>query len=471
MLRTDFRAALVACVLLGGCTGPAPSTASAPPDVEAPPRSDAELSRFSVPLRYDFSAMLRVVEHAVPTTFGSIDSIRMIGTDDRRHYAFEAHRGPFTAFGRGGRVHLRAIVAYRARGFYKPPLGPTLSAGCGGERPSERPRLAIELSAPLTLTADYHLASTARIVRVEPVSDAPRDHCDVTLLNRDMTPRVVESARSALQAHLAEIDRKVGEVSLRDQVSEWWALLARPIQLSDDVWLLLGPERLRMGAMGGRDQVLEVPISLDARPRIVTGRTQPAVPVPPLPPLAHGDVTDGFHITMDGLIDYGTASRALEAALVGHRFDGPTGKVFVRRIAAAPTTKGRLAITIAFSGYARGTIRLVGTPVYDVRTRMLALPDLDYDLEADSRLINSLAWLRSDALRSTFRKQARFPVAPALARGRSLLLEGLNRKLGDAATLSATVDSVAVRGLSVTRDGLLVRAEAKGHARMAVRQQ
>jgi hypothetical protein len=102
---------------------------------------------------------------------------------------------------------------------------------------------------------------------------------------------------------------------------------------------------------------------------------------------------------------------------------------------------------------------------------MLTVPDLDYDLEADSRLINSLAWLRSDALRRTFREKARFPVAAALGRGRSLLLEGLNRKLGDAATLSATVDSVDVRGLFVTRDGLLVRAEAKGRARMEVRQQ
>ncbi|HEY2067699.1 MAG TPA: DUF4403 family protein [Gemmatimonadaceae bacterium] len=471
MRRADFRAAIVACVLLGACTGPAPSTASAPPDVEAPPHSDAELSRFSVPLRYDFSAMLRVVEHAVPTTFGSIDSIRMIGTDARRHYAFEAHRGPFTAFGRGGWVHLRAIIAYRARGFYKPPLGPTLSAGCGGERIAERPRLAVELAAPLTLTADYHLASKARIVRVEPVSDAPRDHCDVSILNRDMTARVVESARSALQEHLAAIDRKVGEVDLRDQVTEWWALLAHPIRLSDDVWLLLGPVRLRMGTMDGRDQVVVVPISLDARPRIVTGRTPPESAVLPLPPLAHGEVTDGFHITMDGLIDYGTASHALEGALVGHRFDGAGQKVFVRRVNAAPATKGRLAITIGFSGATRGTIRLVGTPAYDARSRMLSVPDLDYDLEVDSRLINSLAWLRSDALRNTFRQKARLPVAPALARGRSLLLEGLNRKLGDAATLSATVDSVDVRGLFVTRDGVLVRAEARGRARMAVRQQ
>jgi hypothetical protein len=35
-------------------------------------------------------------------------------------------------------------------------------------------------------------------------------------------------------------------------------------------------------------------------------------------------------------------------------------------------------------------------------------------------------------------------------------------------TLSATVDSVAVRGLYVTRDGLVVRAEAAGRAAMTV---
>jgi hypothetical protein len=61
-------------------------------------------------------------------------------------------------------------------------------------------------------------------------------------------------------------------------------------------------------------------------------------------------------------------------------------------------------------------------------------------------------------------------VEPALQRGRELLLAGLNRKLGDAVTLSATVDSVAVRGLAVQRDGVLVRAEAAGRATMEVRQ-
>lgn len=412
--------------------------------------------------------MVGVVEHAVPRTFGSMDSVRMIGTDDRRHYAFEAARGPFTAFAEGNQVHLRATVAYRAQGFFKPLIGPTLSAGCGGERESERPRMVIELAAPLTLTEDWHLASKAKLIRIAPASNAPRDHCDATILRRDMTPRVIEAARSALVDHLSDIDRKVAEVDLRDHFVEWWGLLAKPIRLADGVWLVLGPERLRMGRVSGRDKVLTVPVSLDARPRIMTGREEPRVQAMPLPPLAHDTVSNGFHIAMDGFVDYLTASRALESVLAGKTVVEAKRSLTVQRVAVTPAPKGRLALAVTLVGDARGTLRFLGTPTYDPRGGMLAVPDLDYDLEVDSQLMTTYSWLRSDKLRKTFRERARFPVAPALARGRALLLEGLNRKLGDAVTLSATVDSVAVRGLFVTRDGLVVRAEAKGRAAMTV---
>jgi len=73
-------------------------------------------------------------------------------------------------------------------------------------------------------------------------------------------------------------------------------------------------------------------------------------------------------------------------------------------------------------------------------------------------------------IRSSFRQRARVPVQPILDRGRELLLSGLNRKLGDAVTLSASVDSVSVKGLYVTREGVVVRAEATGDAGMAVKQ-
>jgi hypothetical protein len=173
---------------------------------------------------------------------------------------------------------------------------------------------------------------------------------------------------------------------------------------------------------------------------------------------------------MDGLVDFQAAARALQAAVARRTMVEAGRKLTIRTVSVAPAGGGRLAIAVTFTGDAAGRLRFVGTPAYDAPSGMLAVPDLDYDLDVNDPLIHSYVWLRSDMLRKTFRDKARVPVAPALAHGRELLLEGLNRKLGDAVTLRATVDSVAVRGLAVTREGLLVRAEASGRASMLVQQ-
>jgi len=449
------------------CSREAPSTKSAPPDLGAPPPSAPELSRFSVPLEYDVTAVLRLVDQVVPTTFGSMDSVRTVNGDERKHYAFEATRGPFTAFATGREMHLRATFAYRARGYFKPRFAPTLSAGCGSEK--EQPRIVVELATPLSLTSDWHLVSHARLVTIRPATTEGRDRCDVGILHTDVTDRVIGAARSALEAKLPDIDRKVGTVDLTGRVTEWWRLLRRPIRLTDSVWLSLQPEQLRMGKVRGEARVLTVPVSLDARPRIVTGQ-EPSISLAPLPPLAKDTVTDGFRIQMDGVVDYATATRAVTSALAGRRFTRAGRTVAVDSVTVLPASRGRLLLAIAFAGDASGRLQLIGTPRYQPAAGLVDVPDLDFDLDTDSRLVSGYAWLRSDELRATIRERARVPVQPALDKGRELLLSGLNRKLGDAVTMSATVDSVAVKGLYVTRDALVVRAEATGQARFTVKQ-
>jgi hypothetical protein len=449
------------------CSREAPSTKSAPPDLGAPPPSAPELSRFSVPLEYDVTAVLRLVDQVVPTTFGSMDSVRTVNGDERKHYAFEATRGPFTAFATGREMHLRATFAYRARGYFKPRFAPTLSAGCGSEK--EQPRIVVELATPLSLTSDWHLVSHARLVTIRPATTEPRDRCDVGILHTDVTDRVIGAARSALEAKLPDIDRKVGKVDLTGRVTEWWRLLRRPIRLTDSVWLALQPEQLRMGRVRGEARVLTVPVTLDARPRIVTGQ-EPSISLAPLPPLAKDTVTDGFRIQMDGVVDYATATRAVTSALAARRFTRAGRTVAVDSVTVLPASRGRLLLAISFAGDASGRLQLVGTPRYQPAAGLVDVPDLDFDLDTDSKLVSGYAWLRSDELRATIRERARVPVQPALDKGRELLLSGLNRKLGDAVTMSATVDSVAVKGLYVTRDALVVRAEATGQARFTVKQ-
>jgi hypothetical protein len=461
-----FRTTLFALVACSACARPKPSADADLADASAPAPAPAMTSRFSAPLDYDFTAVLRVVEKVVPTTFGSLDSVRMVGTDTRRHYAFVADRGRFTAFAEGNLLHLSATLHYAARGYYKPVVGPTIGAGCGNDE--ERPRIVIELTTPLTLSPDWRLVSHARIARVEPASTEPRDHCDVSVFHHDVTGRVVDAARSGLTNHLPDIDRMIGGIDLRRRVVEWWGLLARPITLTEGVWLVLAPERLNMGTVSGHDHVLRIPVSLDAHPRIVTGVAPPDAPATDLPPLTHDTIASGFHIVMDGVVDYFTASRAINDAF-GDRPIALSGRtITINTVTVIPAAHGSVVLSVGFTGDAKGNLRLRGTPHYNPARREITVPDLDFELATNSQIINAYSWLESDALRGTFREKARVPVDPALERGRTLLLGGLNRKIGDALTLSATVDALDVRGVFVTLGGLIVRAEATGHAAATV---
>ena len=466
----SFRRSSALVLLLAlGCSRDASTPKAAPPEVAAPaPPAEAPLSRFSVPLEYDVTAVLRLVEDVVPKTFGSMDSVKTMGDDNRKHYAFEATRGPFTAFASGSEMHLRATLAYSARGYYKPPLGPTISAGCGGK--DSRPRIVVELATPLTLTPDWHLVSHARLASIAPASAEGRDRCDVGILHIDVTDRVLGAARSGITGQLPKIDRKVSSVDLTNHVHGWWGMLSRPIPLTKGLWLTLQPEQLRIGKVTGQAKVLTVPVSLDARPRIVTGASAPPVDTSGPPPLGKDSVSDGFHIALDGLVDYATASQRLTEALANRKLTKAGRTVTVKEVSVLPATRGRLLLSLSFVGDASGRLLLAGTPRYEEARQLVSVPDLDYELETGSKIVSAYEWLKSDDLRQMLRDKAHLPATQALSKGRELLLSGLNRKLGDAVTLSATVDSVAVKGLFVTPDGVLLRAEATGQARVAVKQ-
>lgn len=475
MRRTGFSAGtLVAGVVaLAGatsCRESRPTVHTAKPQLDSlPTPPPLALSHFNVPLTYDYAPILALVERIVPTTFGSIDSVHMVGDDPNRHYAYEAHRGPFTTFVRNGQVHLRATLSYAAKGYFKPKIGPTIGAGCGGSSEDERPRVTVELVTPLALTPDWHLSSHARIVNLAPASMDDRDKCKVGIIQYDVTARVIDAARSALTNQLPDIDRKIDHVDLTDRFREWWNLLNKPIRLADGVWLLLGPEQLRMGDVSGSRGSLVVDAGLDARPRIIAG-AEPAMKSVPLPPLAKDTTANGFNIVLGSTIEYPAASTTITNALAGKSVTEAGRTVMVRSARVTPLPHGQIALAISFSGDANGTLVFVGTPVYDRQAGQLSVPNLDYDLTTDNQLISAYAWLKSDALRSLFRSKARIPVQPLLEKGRALLTDGLNRKLGDAVTLSATIDSVDVESIYVTAPGVVIRAIATGNAGMKVRQ-
>lgn len=461
----SFAICVAACAC-GGGGGEAESAKTAHVVEEPIPAPAPVLSRFDVPLDFDFTSVMDVIEGVVPKTFGSIDVKHQIGDNQRKQYAFEATRAPFVAFARGKKVYLRTVLTYMARGYYDPPLAPQMSAGCG-DNGGERPHIVLELVAPVTLTSDWHLKTSAELSQLSPSSDSTHDHCRVSFLNIDVTDRVIEAATNAVNSQLPKINAKVARVDISKKAAGWWAQLNKPIRLADGIWLLLQPRQLRLGDVSGEGKVLTIEAGLDGYPMIVTG-PRPDDSGLPLPPLAEGASTDGFHVLVDIDVDYATITSTFTKELQGKSFSKGGQTAIVHSVSASGSGR-RLSLDVRFDGDASGALRLSGTPHFDPASGQIFIPDLDYDLDTDNTLVNAVAWLKSDDLRAMFRDKARLPIEPIRDQGKELVLKGLNRTIKDQVRLSGTVDSVSVLALYVRPRGLLVRASADGDARVGVK--
>jgi hypothetical protein len=76
--------------------------------------------------------------------------------------------------------------------------------------------------------------------------------------------------------------------------------------------------------------------------------------------------------------------------------------------------------------------------------------------------------MRRGDVQTLLQSRARFPVADLVEQARQRLERGMNRQLGQNATLVAKVATGDVLAVRATTNGILVRAAANGTARLEV---
>src|SRR5262245_21027807 len=238
------------------------------PDVDSMP--SLPRSVIKAPLTYDLTPVVAALEAAVPKKFGNIAERKTHPTNKRVHYAFAAEREPFALKLDGDTVRMTAIISYSGRLWYNPPVLPEVSISCGVA--GVKPRARVEVVTPLRLTPDWKLSSHTAVRAVEPVSKTEADQCEMTAIKLDVTGRVIDSARKLLEKYTKVVDAKVASINLRAKFEQWWALIQKPIRLTDTVWLAINPIEVQVGKAGGSKQILQTGVRLTAEPRIIAGR-------------------------------------------------------------------------------------------------------------------------------------------------------------------------------------------------------
>lgn len=459
-------ALLASAALLSACDAKLDVDAPAPAMMaDADTLPTLPTSTLDIPLTYDLTPIVRALEGAVPKKFGDIDERKQLA-NKRIHIAFEAAREPFSVTLDGQTARISAVVHYKGRGWYKPPIGPEISSSCGIT--DERPRARIALASNLRITSEWKLRGRTRVSSVAPYSEERRDQCRVTAFRIDVTERVINATRGAIEKQRPMIDRRIASLDIRTRFEGWWHLLERPIPLTDSVWLLLRPSAVRMGQAVGVRRTLVTALGFSASPRVVTGE-RPVVVETPLPPLYPAAVGDGLHILLEGVIDYDLASDLLRKHLKGRRVERGGQTLEVRDVRLFGIGGGKLALELKFGGAADGIIYFVGTPRYDAGANELFVPDLDYDVASRNMLVSGVEWVKHDDVRDFFRSQARWSVGDVMKTGRDQLQKGLNRELAPGVQLTADVRQVQGLSVHARRTAIRLRAQADANARLTVK--
>jgi uncharacterized protein DUF4403 len=423
-------------------------------------------STLDIPLTYDLSPVVAALEKAVPKKFGDITQRKQL-KNPRMAVAFEATRDPFSVSLNGQTAYISAVVHYEGQGFYKPPVVREVSGSCGLE--GVKPRAKITIASDIRISPDWHLKGKTRVADVEPYSSDTRDQCRVTVFNINVTDRVIEATKTALEAKRPMIDQKIGSLDIRSRFEGWWHLLERPIPLTDSVWLTINPSAVRMGENVGVKKTLVTALGFSASPQVVTGKKPPVVETP-LPPLYPAAVGNGLHILLEGVVGYDVASDLLRKHLVGKKFDKAGRTFVVKDVRMFGIGGGKLALEVQFKGGASGKVYLVGTPRYDAATNELFVPDLDYDVGSANLLVSGVEWLKHDDVRDFIRSQARWSIGNVMDLGKEQIVKGLNRDLAPGVHLAAAVQQV--QGISVhpRRASIRLRAQADAIAKLTVKQ-
>ncbi|HET8625754.1 MAG TPA: DUF4403 family protein [Gemmatimonadales bacterium] len=454
------------CVL-GGCgdkvAPPVPRATAAWVD-SLPP---VPTSYLDVPVRYDLARALSWLESAVPLVIGNIDQRHRAPGNSRLRYSYSIRRHPFKLNVEGRTATLAAEFDYQVRAWYNPPLLPEIGASCGTDEDKPRPRAQLVVQTNVELTARWTLRPRTKAA-ARPLTRTERDECKITAFKVDVTDKVLAAARNALQAELAEFDRRLAAFDLPGEANHVWRVLSEPIKLTDSLWLVINPASVRVGLLAVRHDTLVTTVGLSASPRVIGG-PRPEVAQRPMPP--PDDSTSRppvLYLLTEGRMPYDVASAVLSRELRGTKIRVAGRRLTVDSLHLLGVGDGRVAVGLAVRGAVDGTLYAVGHPVLDTATAELYMPDLIYDVGTRDLMVGTLAWLASGTIEEFLRNRIRIKMGPVIEEGRQLLERELNRELMEGVTLKTKVQSGRVFGVRAGPEALLARAVVSGQGELVL---
>jgi hypothetical protein len=247
-----------------------------------------------------------------------------------------------------------------------------------------------------------------------------------------------------------------------------WDALQAPIELKDDLFLLINPRTATLSPLSGPDDAIRVVVGLVAKPKLVAGPAPPATALS-LPALALTPVPPekGFHIALESELSFEYLGNELTKKMGGRAYPANGETIIIENVMLYGAGNA-VVVAVRIKGAVRGTIYLTGEPVYDESARSFALHRLEYTVETKQVLVKAADWLLHSRLKDSLADRTTWFVGDRIDAARDLLANSLNRKLNQHVGISGNIRSLRPVSVGITKSSIKAVLVADGTAELNV---
>jgi hypothetical protein len=283
-----------------------------------------------------------------------------------------------------------------------------------------------------------------------------------------INPRsLIEGLIQPLQKAMSDlISKKINEkYSLKAEMEKVWIAAQKPVLLDKNyrTWLKITPQEVLLYPLCAARNQVTLSLGLKSFAEVVVG-PEPVPPTPVrLPDLKLGTNSDkGFRIALNTDIFYKDILN-ISAPLLLNRELGSDGKSIILKQLDIFGNGDKLAVKVEAAGSYNGIFNLTCRPQFNPQTNVFSVEDVDFDMDTQSFLLKSAAWLFHSRIRSIIRESINMNLTQRMQQVREMAQKAMDQvKLNDHIFLKGNVKDVKLHDVVVQKDKISIQVYAEG---------
>jgi hypothetical protein len=325
--------------------------------------------------------------------------------------------------------------------------------------------LKLKFKATAAVTPDWRLQTE---VHYQGLSDLLAE--DIGIGPLSLKPRsIVDGIAQPLQRMLSDLaTQKVNAlVPLKSQIAKAWNMAQKPILLDKNygAWLKLTPREVMMFPLTAQNNRVRLSVGISTYAELVLGPEPAARPLIPLPNLKLVKSFDKtFRIALNADVFYRDLRAAAAPLLLDKQFDSD-GKSITIKDFDLYGNGDKLVVKLETRGTLDGIFYLTAKPVFDPKSGLFSLEDVDFDMKTKDFLLNTADWFLHGTISNMIRDKLNLNLSRQLDHSRQMAGKALAHvKLMENMYLKCDIKELKLCDVLVEKDKISIQVYTEGES-------